>query len=131
MKTVDVLVGADAADHLVGVDVLRQRHLHENAVHCVVGVEPIDVVDQLRVRRLGWQPDGDAVHPRLERRLPLRSNVDGARRIVADEHDCQARAHPGRAQLRGLLADLLAHDASDRHTIDELSGQSRPPASRE
>ena len=33
MKPVDVLVGIDRRDHLVGIDLRRQRQLNQNAVH--------------------------------------------------------------------------------------------------
>ena len=39
MEAVDVLLRVDALDHALGVDLLRQRQLHEDAVDRGIGVQ--------------------------------------------------------------------------------------------
>ena len=46
MESVHVLVRIDGGDDLVGVDLRRQRQLHQNAVDLRVGIEPRDQVEQ-------------------------------------------------------------------------------------
>ncbi len=42
MKAVDVLVRIDGRDHVVGIDMRRQRQLHQDAMHIGIGVELTD-----------------------------------------------------------------------------------------
>jgi hypothetical protein len=50
VKAVDVLAVIDRAENLVLVEVLRQRRLHEDAVHRGIGVELRDEREQLGLR---------------------------------------------------------------------------------
>ena len=51
MKAVHVLGGIDPIEHLLGVDVLRQRQLDQDAVNRGIGVEPVDDRQQLGLGR--------------------------------------------------------------------------------
>ena len=84
------------------VDLLRQRQLHEDAVDRWVGVEPVDQRQQIGLAGVGGQAVLEALHPGLDRRLALVADIDLARRILADQHDRQARAR-GRSR-RGSAA---------------------------
>ena len=48
MKAVHVLGRIDAPDHGVWIDLLRQRHLDEDAMNAAIGVESIHDGQQLR-----------------------------------------------------------------------------------
>jgi hypothetical protein len=52
VEAVDVLGGIDGEQHLRGIDVLRQRQLHQDAVDLRVRVETLDDAEQLVLRRL-------------------------------------------------------------------------------
>ncbi len=57
METVDVLPGVYAQQDVGLVDVIRERQLNQHAVHCGVGVELVDGIQQLRLCDGGRQPD--------------------------------------------------------------------------
>ena len=50
MKAVDVLGDVDRLDHARGIDLRRQRQLHQDAVHGGIAVERIDPCQQLLPR---------------------------------------------------------------------------------
>jgi hypothetical protein len=131
VEAIDVLVRPNAADDGIRVDVLRQRHLHQNSMHGRVGVQPVDAREQVFLRRRRGKPDRVARHPCLLARLALGADVDGTRRIITDKDDGEARRDPTLPQPGYLARDILAHAARDRDAVDALSGQSLPPASRE
>ncbi len=82
------------------VDLRRQRQLHEDAVHLRVGVEACHERQHLGLARRGRQRVIEGAHARLESLAPLVAHVDAARRMVADEHDGEARNAPLPRQLR-------------------------------
>ena len=92
MEAVDVLVGTNAANDRVRIDLLRQRHLHEDSVNRRIVVQLVDDREQLVLRDRRRPTNRLAVHAELDARALLGADVDRARRIVADEHDRQARA---------------------------------------
>ncbi len=130
MKAVHVLPRIDAPDDGVGVDLLGERHLHENAVDRGIGVELVHVREQLVLGRGGGQANRQAVHPRLLRGLPLAAHVHRARRVLAHEHDGESRTHAARDERRRVARHFGADVARDGRAVDELSGQSPPPVSR-
>src|SRR5262245_10454477 len=65
MKPVDVFVGTNATDHRFRVHVLRQWHLHENAVDAIVGVESVDDLEKLLLADRRRTSNRLAVHPEL------------------------------------------------------------------
>ena len=69
----------------------RQRGLDEDAVVRVAAIQPLDQLQKLRQRRRRRQPLEVGAEARLPGRLQLAADVDFRRRIVADEHDAEAR----------------------------------------
>jgi hypothetical protein len=53
MEAVDVLVGMIAVQHLLGIDVLGQRQLHQNAVARRIVIELVDEGQHVGLARLG------------------------------------------------------------------------------
>ena len=94
MEAVDVLFGLDRLDHLLGVDLRRQRQLHEDAVDLRIGIELADDVQELGLARRRRQRMVEGAHPRLEGVADLVADVDLARRVVADENDGEAGDEP-------------------------------------
>ena len=71
MKAVDILGGVDALHHHVGVEMLRQRQLDEDAVHRGIGVQAIDKPQEFVRLGVGREPVLDALDPRLAAGLAL------------------------------------------------------------
>src|SRR3546814_15655872 len=63
-----------------------QRQLQQDAVDRLVGVELREQRLDLRLRRIGGQTMLEALHAGSTPRLPLRGDIEHARRTVADEH---------------------------------------------
>src|SRR5262249_49478873 len=145
VKSIDVLIGSNAAQHRLRIHVLGQRHLNQNAVHRGIGIESVDDVDQLLLRDVRGTPNGLAVHAKLVRRPFLAADVYRARRILADKDDRQARRYAARLERLHADGNLGLHLRGDLRAIEQLvtrrdelgwyhawaSGQSPPPASRE
>jgi hypothetical protein len=77
-----------------GIDVLRQRQLHEDAVHLRVRVQPVDDAEQLVLGRVLRQRDLARRRTRLVGRLALHADVHLAGGVLPDEHDGEPR-HAG------------------------------------
>ena len=55
VEPVDILGRVDRVDHQVGVQMPRQRQLHQDAMHRRIGVEPADQRQQIGLGGLGRQ----------------------------------------------------------------------------
>ena len=86
-EAVDVFLGTNAANDLVGRHVSRKWHLHQNAMHARIGVERIHVGEELILGRVRGETNGLTAHACFLAGLPLGAYVDRARGIVAHEHD--------------------------------------------
>lgn len=95
VQTVNVLLWRDRQDDRLGVQVLRQRELDENAMDGRVGIE---LGHQLLKRFLSGVV-GQTVLDRFEAallgHLALGIDIGMAGRIVADDDDCKAWLHAG------------------------------------
>ena len=114
MEAVDVLVRTDPTNHRIGRDVLRKRHLHQNAMHRGVGVEAVHLGQQVCLRSLGRHTQRLPPHAGLLRRRPLGPDIYGARRIVTNQYHSQRRSDATgdqtarhRARRRPLRHSLL------------------------
>ena len=94
MKTVNVLARIDALLDLAFENMGREGKLNEHAVHFGIGVEDVDAIEQFAFGGLGGKSDDFADDARVAAGFFLVVHVDFARRIVADEHDRQARPRP-------------------------------------
>ena len=87
----------------------------------IVRVEPLDQCYQLLLGNVGGQLVLEAFHPRLARRLGLGADVDGARRMFADQHDRE----PGERPVRRLNSAARAATRSRRPAANALPSISR------
>ena len=110
VEAVHVLVRANALDQVGGVDVRRQRQLHEDAVDLRIGIEAIDqriefcAIDAGRkVEVLGHETDTLAG-------AALVAHIDRRGWIGADQHHGQSRATLTALDARAhALADAIEH----------------------
>ena len=145
VESVDVLLRKDVIDNRVGIDLLRQRHLHEDAMYGIVGVEPLDEREELGLGGRRRQPDRLPRHAGLARRLLLAADVDRARRIVADQHHGEAGHDTPLAQRGDVGGDFRPNLLRQKRAVHQSGalrrnrvrrlpchcaiGQSPPPAS--
>ena len=94
-EAVDVLAGIDRGDHRVGIDLVGDRQLDEDAVDVLVEAEPADQLEQLVLVGLRRQPVVDRAHPDLLAGPVLVADVDLGGRVLADDHRGQRRRPPG------------------------------------
>ena len=112
MQPIDILARIDRFDDAGGVDLARERQLHEDAVDLVIGVEALDEREKLRQARGGGELVLEGAHARFDRLARLVGHIDAARRIVADEHDRKARRCLWHAFSAATRAATLARSAS-------------------
>ena len=90
VKAIDILARIDAVEHFAGIDLRGQGQLHQNAMHRVIGVEPVDQRQQFVFRRFC----GHAVLNRADTDLAalrdLAADVDFAGGVVAHKHHGEA-----------------------------------------
>jgi hypothetical protein len=124
VEAVDVLARRDGAQHQAGVDVRRQRHLHEDAVDLRIGVEPGDERQQLVLRGLGRQTMLEALDPDFGAFLDLAADIHFARRIASHEDYRQARARrTGGDHSLDRRPGFVVELAGDRAPVDHLGHQ--------
>ena len=85
MEAVDVLGRIDRGDDSRGVDLRGKRKLDEDSVDRVVAIQPIDQIEQLRLRNRVGKLVREARHPGFGGRLALGADVDGAGGIFSDK----------------------------------------------
>ena len=125
MEAVDVLARVDQLDHPLGVDLLRQRQLHQDAVHRGIGVERAHAVEHLRLAGGRGKVERERPHARRLGHPALVAHVDLRRRVLADEDD----GEPGcGATLRHARRDALAHVGD--HPLGERLAVEDPRAHR-
>jgi len=94
VEPVDVLAGVDRLDDHVGIDVLRQGQLHEDAVDLGAGIEPGYDLPEALLRRLRGQPVLARQEAGLGGGLFLAAHVDLRGGVFAHEDHGQARRNP-------------------------------------
>ena len=85
VKAVDVLRRIERGDHRLRIDAARQRQLDEDAVDPVVGIEPVDQLEDRRGVGIRRQTDIRTRRSRPRRRRAPCCEHRLARRVVADE----------------------------------------------
>jgi hypothetical protein len=105
MEAVDVLCGIDCAQHLVGIDLGRQRQLDEYAVDGIVTIECRYKLKKFCLGRIDWEAMLKGRHAGFQCLLRLRSNIDLACRIVADENNRKPRFDAACHQFRHVAGD--------------------------
>ena len=129
MESVHVLGGVDRVQYLLAVDLLRQRQLHQDAVHRRIGVELPDQRQHLALRRVLGKLVIERAHAGFDRLLRLVAHIDGAGRILADQHDREAghdaerrdAPHFGRDRGAQLGGNRLSVDDLCRHVLSSLN----------
>jgi hypothetical protein len=118
---IHVLVGIDGVQNLLGVDMLGQRKLHQDAVHLRVGVEALHERQDLLLGGALGQLVLERLHANLDGLLGLVLHIDLAGRVLAHEHHREPRGKP-MAGLKCLHVrrHLLANICCDGFAIDDL-----------
>ena len=131
MEAIDILLRTNVPDDRVGIDVLGQRHLHENAVHRRVTIQLLDERQQRRLCRIGRQTNRATGHARFARRPLLGAHIGRTGDIVAHE-DHRETGHDTTFTQRGHIArHIRPHVGRDRLAVDQFSAQNPPPGSLE
>ena len=127
MEAVDVLVGIDAVEHPLLMDLPGERELDQDAVHRVVGVELVEQGQELRLGGLGGEPEGAAQHADLGAPLDLAAHVDLRGGVLAHQHGDELRRpgaglDHGAGARRGFRADLGGGSLSiEDFAVEDLS----------
>ena len=106
MQAVGVFRRVDPLEDAVGVEVARQRQLHDVAVARLVGVEAVDLRLDLRLRGIRRQLDLDRVHADRLGLAMLHADVQLRRGVCPHEHRRDARGDALGLQLRDPLGEL-------------------------
>ena len=128
MEPVHVLGRIDRLDHRLRGDLLRQRHLHQDAVHRRSAFSRAISASSSPPRRIGRQADrvrGDAGRAG---RAVLAAHIDRAGRIVAHQHHRQPR--PVR-QARRRRRRRRERSAAATALPSMMRAVTAPPASRQ
>jgi hypothetical protein len=119
MKAVDILQRRNGLDHPLRVQVGRQRHLDQDAVHRRVVVQVVDASQQHRFGGVGGQVVQDRADPRLVAVGDLVLHVDAGGRVVAHQDHSQPGLMAARRQDTGALAHLGADLAREGGAIED------------
>ncbi|MGY3032469.1 hypothetical protein ACVIIV_001639 [Bradyrhizobium sp. USDA 4354] len=126
MQAIDILGRIDGVDDGLGVQPLRQRQLHENAVHGGIAVELCDQRQQIALRDVGRQLVLERGHAGGLGLGMLGTDIDLAGGVVADQHHREARHQIVLALDAGdLLSDAGPEVRGNDFSIDDLSGHIR------
>jgi hypothetical protein len=123
-EAVHILCGIDGQCHLDLVNMLRQRHLHDEAVDLLVLVELVDLRQQLGLGHAGVHADERRVEAYLGAVKHLAVHIGFAGAVVADEDGGQmgnlAPAGLDECDLVGdLRLDLLGSCLAVEYLHDE------------
>jgi len=119
-EAVDILGCGDRLDDLVRIDVLRQRHLHQDAVDARVRVQRGDALQQRGFGEVGRVALQHRAHAGAFAVGDLVLHVDLAGRIVADQDHRQAGAMALGRQRCGAFRHSCAQGAGERVAVDQL-----------
>ena len=122
VKTVHVLGRRDGFDHLLRVDVRRQRQLHQDAVNGRVGVQRGNARQQRRFAHIGVVLLEDRMQAAVFTGLDLVAHIDLGRRVFADQDHGQARCDATGLQCCGAKCDVGAQLARQGIAINEFCG---------
>ena len=76
MEPVHILVRIDRFKHLLGIDMLRQRQLHQNAVDCRIMVQLFNYREKICLACFRRKPMLDREHADFFRLLRLVGDID-------------------------------------------------------
>ena len=128
MKPVHVLGRIDRVDNQILVQMLRQRQLHQNAMHRRIIVQRLHQRQQISLGNIHVALILEAVHPNLDRLLTLRTDVDLAGRILAHQHHGQTRRDAVvRFQPGNMGGNLFADGCGKCFPVEEFCGHEIGP----
>ena len=119
METVDILERRYRFDHLLGIDMPGQGHLHQDAVVAGIAVQRIDLRQQFRLRDSGGMFAGQRADPDLLTGASLAAHVNFRGGVLPHQDHRQPRRAPGGQCGNGGLnlgTDLRRH----RLAVDQL-----------
>ena len=129
VEAVDVLGRVDGVDDGVFVDLFGQGQLHQDAVDAGIGVELLDLGQDLGVAGGIGHAELEAFHAGLDRLLALGADIDLAGRVLAHQDHRQPRRD---AVLRLQFGDLgrhaLAHLRREGLAVDQCCGHVPVPS---
>ncbi len=121
METVGVLARVDRFEHPARIDVQRQRHLHQNSVDIVAGVELVDEREQFFGRDRFRRRQFFTENSQLCAGFDLVADVDFGAGVVADQNYGESgrtgEATDARSQLRQDLRPHLGAFENLRHFL--------------
>ena len=112
-------VRANRLEDPVRVEVLRQRQLHEDAVHRRIRVQPGNVAEQFGFGRFGRQACEKGADADLLARLDLVAHVHGRGRVVAHEDHREAGRVAGGGQRLDAGNEAAAGGRGKRLAVDD------------
>ena len=116
--------------HLRLVQMLRQRELHQDAMHGRVAVELADLADQLILAHFVAVVDAQIADADVRARFPLGLHIRGRVGALADQDHGEAGTQPvGHQPLRGDRA-LGKDRLRDGLAVDQIGRAARAGASR-
>ena len=137
MKAVNILGRRDRIDHQIGIQMIRKRQLHQNAMHRRVIVQLIDQRQKIRFGCVRIQLVLKGIHPDFDGLLPLRADVDLTCRVFANKDHRKARrqiviclefCHMGRDLFANRGGKSLAVDNLCSHGDIRIQWRYRPLA---
>ena len=103
MKAVHILGWIYAQQCRVLVDVLRQRQLNQDAVHCWIGVQAVDHAQQLLLRNRLRQMDGIGQNAQSFACAGFIAHINGAGRVIPRHHHDELWRNAARLQIAHAL----------------------------
>ncbi len=89
MESVNVLVRIDGCDDARGVDLRRQRQLHQDTAYGGVCIQALHQGNQRLFADFVWQTVIERPHACFDDRFRLAADIGLAGGIFADKHHCQ------------------------------------------
>ena len=117
---VDVLGGRDGLDDFGWIDVLRQRHLHQDAVDRRVHVQCCNAIEQGCFTQVGVVFLEHRMETHVATGLDLVAHIDLAGLVFADQDHGQAGLLAGGGQGGGALGDVFAQLFGKENSVDQL-----------
>ncbi len=123
MKAVHVFRGDHRVENFLGVNLLGQRHLHQNSVHVVAIVQLVDDGEQFVGGGRGGRSDVEAAETQFFARRDFAVHVELRRRIVPHAHGRQAGANPLARERGDFRLQLGINLVSNCVAIENARGQ--------
>ena len=119
MKSVHVLAIVDGFNDFLLVDVFRQRQLHNESVHIVVGVKTCDSLKQFRLGHIGLIANERRFKSTLLTGFHFVSHIGLASTVVTHKNRSKMRTFlSSRNHFSHFRRNLLLHSVGNFFSID-------------